>query len=155
MLTEVALFAALSPGMLLTLPPVGKKFFASGLTSWKAVLVHAVVFAVAVYFLKPVLEGFAAPSAKKEAFKAKEGFATKEWAKEFGDEIDTRFDYLVIAWSLMFVFAFVMAFFRDSLPNLVDGNGAIVGSSAFIIFIIWIGLTVPSFTLFGLAVKPK
>jgi hypothetical protein len=152
MLTEVALFAALSPGMLLTLPPVGKKFFASGLTSWKAVLVHAVVFAVALYFLKPVLEGFAAPNAKKEAFKAKEGFATREWSKDFSD-IDNRFDYLIIAWSLMFVFAFIMAFFGNSIPSIFDENKT--GSSIFMLFIIWIGLTVPSFTLFGLAVKPK
>ena len=58
MLTEVALFAALSPGLLLTLPPVGKKVFLSGKTSTAAVFAHAVVFAVALKFLKPVLEGF-------------------------------------------------------------------------------------------------
>ena len=72
MLTEVALFAALSPGLLLTLPPVGNKVFMTGKTSVAAVLTHAVVFAVALYFLKPVLEGFE----KKEKFqnKTKEGF---------------------------------------------------------------------------------
>ena len=71
MLTEVALFAALSPGLLLTLPPVGNKVFLSGKTSVVAVLTHAVVFAVALYYLKPVLEGF-----EKEKFqnKMKEGF---------------------------------------------------------------------------------
>lgn len=70
MLTEVALFVALSPGLLLTLPPIGNKVFMSCKTSVAAVLVHAVVFAVALTYLKPVLEGFAAPalSPKKEGF---------------------------------------------------------------------------------------
>ncbi len=40
------LFILLSPGMVLTLPPVGKKIFFSGLTSKTAVIVHAVVFVV-------------------------------------------------------------------------------------------------------------
>lgn len=38
------LFVLLSPGVLLTLPPVGGKIFMSGKTSLIAVLVHAVVF---------------------------------------------------------------------------------------------------------------
>jgi hypothetical protein len=72
MLTEVALFVALSPGLLLTLPPIGKVFM-SGKTSVLAVLTHAVVFAAALTYLKPMLEGF---QAKKEKFqnKTKEGF---------------------------------------------------------------------------------
>lgn len=41
------LFVLLSPGVLLTLPPVGSRIFMSGKTSLIAVLVHAVVF----YFL--------------------------------------------------------------------------------------------------------
>ena len=45
----VLLFVVLSPGVLLTLPPVGKKVFMSGQTSLTAVLVHAAVFAAAVY----------------------------------------------------------------------------------------------------------
>jgi hypothetical protein len=40
------LFILLSPGVLLTLPPVGGKIFMSGKTSLIAVLVHAVVFYV-------------------------------------------------------------------------------------------------------------
>lgn len=58
MLTEVLLFAALSPGMLLTLPPVGKKLFMSCKTSVLAIIVHAVVFAIVLKYLKPVLEGY-------------------------------------------------------------------------------------------------
>jgi membrane protein implicated in regulation of membrane protease activity len=43
------LFIVLSPGMVLTLPPVGKKIFFSGVTSKTAVIVHAVVFVILAY----------------------------------------------------------------------------------------------------------
>jgi len=43
---QVLLFVLLSPGVILTLPPVGSNVFFSGKTSVTAVLVHAVVFAV-------------------------------------------------------------------------------------------------------------
>lgn len=49
-LVPVVLFVLLSPGLLLTLPPVGSKIVMSGLTSPTAVIVHAVVFGL-VYFL--------------------------------------------------------------------------------------------------------
>lgn len=109
MLTEVALFIALSPGLLLTLPPVGKVFM-SGKTSVPAVLAHAVVFAVALYFLKPVLEGFVA---KKEKFqnKTKEGFLSFEQNKE---------NLLIAGWVFM-VFAWFVAMFI----------GKVVGEQAF------------------------
>jgi len=57
MLAEVVLFILLSPGLLLTLPPVGKKIFRSCQTSTAAVFVHALVFALALYYLPyiPVL----------------------------------------------------------------------------------------------------
>ena len=59
LLTVTLLFILLSPGVLLTLPPVGKKILCSGKTSLVAVLVHAVVFyVVAAYLLPRVLEGF-------------------------------------------------------------------------------------------------
>jgi len=54
----VLLFVLLSPGLLLTLPPVGK-IFMSRKTSVTAVLVHAVVFATLLTLLKSV-EGFQA-----------------------------------------------------------------------------------------------
>jgi hypothetical protein len=44
MLAAVVLFILLSPGLLLTLPPVGKKIFMSGQTSYVAIFVHALVF---------------------------------------------------------------------------------------------------------------
>jgi hypothetical protein len=55
------LFIILSPGFLLTIPPVGKKVFMSGQTSLTAVLVHAVIFTAILYGLKTMNkpEGFA------------------------------------------------------------------------------------------------
>ena len=57
-LTIVLLFIVLSPGVLLTLPPVGKKIFMSGKTSLLAVAVHAVVFYLALCYIVPYIEGF-------------------------------------------------------------------------------------------------
>jgi len=63
MLRAVLLFILLSPGLLLTLPPVGKKIFMSCQTSVTAVFVHAVIFAFLFYYFDdiPILnmvEGF-------------------------------------------------------------------------------------------------
>ncbi len=58
------LFVLLSPGVLLTLPPIGGKIFMSGKTSLIAVLVHAVVFYVLLSFrrqipvINVIFEGF-------------------------------------------------------------------------------------------------
>ena len=52
MLVPVLLFILLSPGLLLTLPPVGKKVWMSGQTSLQSVLVHAFVFVAILYFLE-------------------------------------------------------------------------------------------------------
>ena len=57
MLKEVLLFILLSPGLLLTLPPVKKRIFFSMKTSVIAVLVHALVFAAALYY-SGTLDGF-------------------------------------------------------------------------------------------------
>ena len=64
MLKEVILFLILSPGLFLTLPPVGKSIFMSGKTSVIAILVHAAVFAAVLYYSDRIpflnqLEGFA------------------------------------------------------------------------------------------------
>lgn len=60
MLLLVLLFIILSPGVLLTLPPIGGKIWMTGKTSMTAVLVHAVVFGLAVHLLKTYysMEGF-------------------------------------------------------------------------------------------------
>ncbi len=62
---SVILFVLLSPGVLLTLPPVGKKIFMSGQTSLIAVAVHAVVFYLALGYLGPMYEGFEEMPKKK------------------------------------------------------------------------------------------
>jgi hypothetical protein len=49
MLFLTILFILLSPGFLLTIPPVGKKLFMSGQTSIESVLVHAVIFSAVLY----------------------------------------------------------------------------------------------------------
>ena len=58
LLLATLLFILLSPGILLTLPPVGKTIFMSGKTSFIAVLVHAVVFYILGSCLMSVQEGF-------------------------------------------------------------------------------------------------
>jgi hypothetical protein len=63
MLREAILFFLLSPGLLLTIPSAGKKFFRTGKTSLMAVAVHALIFALALYYIDyiPILnriEGF-------------------------------------------------------------------------------------------------
>jgi hypothetical protein len=60
---SVILFILLSPGILLTIPPVGSKIFRSGKTSLIAVLVHAALFGLILYCLNQLpivneLEGF-------------------------------------------------------------------------------------------------
>ncbi len=59
------LFFVLSPGVLLTLPPIGKKWWMTGQTSIMAAAVHAVVFAVVLYLLNSygIVEGFAVKKA--------------------------------------------------------------------------------------------
>jgi hypothetical protein len=52
LLLPVILFVILSPGLLLTLPPVAGKVLMSGKTSVLAVLVHAVVFGVLLHFIR-------------------------------------------------------------------------------------------------------
>jgi hypothetical protein len=58
--TLAILFFLLSPGVLLTLPPVGKKIWMSGETSVMSAFVHAIVFAGLLYFLhqQGLIEGF-------------------------------------------------------------------------------------------------
>ena len=56
MIVLFVLFIVLSPGMVLTLPPVGKKIFFSGLTSKTAVIVHAVVFVGLAYVIMRVMK---------------------------------------------------------------------------------------------------
>jgi len=81
------LFIALSPGVLLTLPPVGGKIFMSGKTSLIAVLVHAVVFFVLLSFRRQIpvvnviFEGFEEPATEMEE-EEEEGFEEMEMEEE-------------------------------------------------------------------------
>ena len=52
------LFFVLSPGVLLTLPPVGKKIWMSGQTSITSALVHAFVFVGIFYLIQQNIETF-------------------------------------------------------------------------------------------------
>lgn len=52
MSVAVILFILLSPGLLLTIPPVGRSAFMSGRTSSLAVLVHAAIFGLLLYVLE-------------------------------------------------------------------------------------------------------
>ena len=61
LLLPTALFVALSPGVVLTLPPGKGPVFASGKTSLVAVAVHAVVFYLALWFLPRLIEGMEDP----------------------------------------------------------------------------------------------
>jgi hypothetical protein len=63
-LIATALFVALSPGVLLTIPPGKGPLFVSGKTSLVAVFVHAVVFYLALSFFPRVIEGLENPPKK-------------------------------------------------------------------------------------------
>ena len=77
------LFIVLSPGVLLTLPPVGSKIFMSGKTSLVAVLVHAAVFFVILSFrrqipvINVIFEAFE-DGATEEEEQQMEGFEEEE-----------------------------------------------------------------------------
>ncbi len=66
------LFVLLSPGILLTIPPVGKKIWRSGETSIISALVHAIIFVGILYLLESngFFEGFASKKKTKTSLKA-------------------------------------------------------------------------------------
>ena len=51
-IVPVILFVLLSPGLLLTIPPLSRGLLMSGETSALAIIVHAVVFAIVYSFLR-------------------------------------------------------------------------------------------------------
>lgn len=112
MLLETLLFVILSPGLLLTLPPVGKKVFMSCQTSVQAVLVHAVVFGAALYALKGVAEGFEAYK-KKEM--AREGFITG--FDPTPATAKTKVILLFVAWILAFLWVLDFGVLRQVLVS--------------------------------------
>lgn len=75
MFYEVLLFVLLSPGLLLTIPAEGKKVWMSGRTSVMAVLVHALIFAAVLMYLKKMEK-------KEEGFTA--GYILNDWTGSTG-----------------------------------------------------------------------
>ncbi len=111
---QTALFAALQPGMLLTLPPVGKKIFASCQTSPESVLVHAVVFGLVLYLLKYSTEAF-----QNKKMETKEGFnlglSTNNglWS--------VKVILLFVGWLLAFLFVLDLVLLENALTkNQID-----------------------------------
>lgn len=66
-ITASFLFIILSPGFLITLPPVGGKLFMSYKTSLYSILVHSLVFAAAVFFFNYIEAFQNAPEPEKLA----------------------------------------------------------------------------------------
>ncbi len=65
LLVATVLFIVLSPGVLLTIPPGKGPLLVSGKTSLVAVLVHAVVFYLAMMYLPTIgIEGMENPTKK-------------------------------------------------------------------------------------------
>jgi hypothetical protein len=64
-LLATALFVALSPGVLLTIPPGKGPVFASGKTSLVAVFVHAALFYLVLTVFPRIVEGLENQTAKK------------------------------------------------------------------------------------------
>ena len=94
MLAEVVLFILLSPGLLLTLPPVGKKIFMSCQTSVAAVFVHALVFAFALMYLPYIpflnqLEGFQNGSGKRAGAVSGAAYAVGDLLGATGNSVNT------------------------------------------------------------------
>jgi hypothetical protein len=114
MLIPIVLFIILSPGVLLTLPPVGKKIFMSGQTSIQAVLVHAIVFATILYIIK-----------KNDVSSEKEGFLiTGENAKNI------KMANIILAVMTCLLFTIVTI-----SPPTGDGNLNVMYLGSFIAFI--------------------
>ena len=91
MLFETILFVLLSPGVLLTLPAVGKGFFMTNRTSTLSVLVHAVIFGSILY-------------AASMYYEKREGFAIGLTAPglDLNSEIGKKVIVLFVGW-LLFV----------------------------------------------------
>lgn len=73
MFYEVLLFVLLSPGLLLTLPAEGKKIWMSGRTSVMAILVHALLFAAVLMYVKKM------EKEEREGFEGTSGFVIAQY----------------------------------------------------------------------------
>lgn len=131
---QTLLFALLQPGMLLTLPPVGKKVLASCQTSPQAVLVHAVVFGIALYLVQVAKEGF--KGSKKEGME-REGFVTG--FEPTPETARIKVILLFVAWVLAILFTLIS---RAAEGNTEAWVGWTTGFIALVSFILGIAGTV-------------
>ena len=123
MLAETALFAALQPGMLLTLPPVGKKIFASCQTSPESVLVHAVVFAIALSLLKYSAEAF-----QNKEMETKEGF--RLGLSMDGGDWSKKVILLFVGWVIGLIFMLDKLLLADTITTFYPLPMMILGVTA-------------------------
>jgi hypothetical protein len=109
MLFETILFVLLSPGVLLTLPAVGKGIFMTNRTSTLSVLVHAAIFAVILYSASMYYE-------KKEGFAIGLGPPGLDLNSDIGKKVILLF----VGW-LLFIIApilnFILNFFMPPPPD--------------------------------------
>jgi hypothetical protein len=110
------LFILLSPGVLLTIPPVGKKLFMSGQTSSASILVHAALFTAIIYGIKMYKT------------KDKEGFVI-DWTK-------TNNQFLAIGAALMGGFS-IGCF----LTSLLTNEAPLIGSVMLLVALSLEGIT--------------
>jgi hypothetical protein len=99
------LFIVFQPGLFLTIPPVGKNWWMSGKTSLTAVVIHGILFALAVGYLLPALEGFSPMIGG-----VRQGDPTSEAATEAAMQVLAEFD-------------------RQSKPTYVSGLVQVTGYS--------------------------
>lgn len=123
------LFILLSPGVLLTIPPVGKNVFMSRQTSPSAVLVHAILFsgilyAIKTYYMPPM------PVVTNED--EKEGFVDPSWK----NNANTR--NLMLAFSTFVSMGFILAV----LSSVAVDNSTLLYFVCFITFVIAVLQTV-------------
>ncbi len=77
------LFIILSPGIFLTIPPIGKKWWMTGQTSIKSALLHAVIFGLILFLLNyyDIIEGFQKKDSSKSKSKSKSSRKQKKKCK--------------------------------------------------------------------------
>jgi hypothetical protein len=89
------LFIIFQPGLFLTIPPVGKNWWMSGKTSLTAVVIHGILFALAVGYLLPNIDGFLSRPRSGDLLMprgVREGDTTSEAATEAAMQILAEFD---------------------------------------------------------------
>ena len=112
MLFETILFVLLSPGVLLTLPAVGKGFFMTNRTSTLSVFVHAVIFAAILYCANRYYE-------KKEGFNL--GLGGFPGGLDISSQPGIKVILLFVGWLLFLFMTLARTLF---FPDITPVNGA-------------------------------